>query len=53
MTFLELAETLLREVKKPLSTSEIWQYAEERKYTLQLGSQGKTPSATVARTAAC
>lgn len=47
MTFLELAEKVLAEVKKPLSSSEIWQYAEEKLYTNQLGSQGKTPAATL------
>lgn len=47
MTFLELAEKVLAEVKKPLSSSEIWQYAEEKLYTNDLGSQGKTPAATL------
>lgn len=48
MTFLELAEKVLSEVKKPLPVSEIWGYAVERQYINQLGSQGKTPSATLA-----
>jgi uncharacterized protein len=47
MTFLELAEKVLSEVKKPLPVSEIWKYAEEKQYTNQLGSQGKTPAATL------
>src|SRR5687767_13458781 len=47
MTFLELAEKVLSEVMKPLPVSEIWRYAEEKQYTNQLGSQGKTPSATL------
>jgi hypothetical protein len=47
MTFLELAEKVLAEVKKPLSSSDIWRYAEEKIYTTQLGSQGKTPASTL------
>lgn len=47
MTFLELAEKVLAEVKKPLSSSEIWRYTEEKLYANQLGSQGKTPAATL------
>ncbi|GCC51315.1 hypothetical protein SanaruYs_15380 [Chryseotalea sanaruensis] len=47
MTFLELAEKVLLEVKRPLSSSEIWRYAEEKLYTGELGSQGKTPWATL------
>lgn len=47
MTFLELAEKVLTEIKKPLPVSEIWKYAEEKQYTKLLGSQGKTPSSTL------
>jgi hypothetical protein len=48
MTFLELAEQVLKDVKRPLSVSEIWDYATKTKLNIQLGSQGKTPSATLA-----
>jgi hypothetical protein len=47
MTFLELAEKVLSEVKKPLSSSEIWRYAEAKLYINQVASQGKTPAATL------
>jgi len=47
MTFLELAERVLKEIKKPLSVSEIWDYATKSKLNFELGSQGKTPSATL------
>jgi hypothetical protein len=47
MTFLELAERILKEVNKPLSVSEIWDYAIKSNLNLELGSQGKTPSATL------
>lgn len=47
MTFLELAERILKEVKKPLSVSEIWDNAIKSKLNFELGSQGKTPSATL------
>jgi hypothetical protein len=47
MTFLELAERILKETKKPLSVSEIWAHATKIKLTSELGSQGKTPAATL------
>lgn len=47
MTFLELAEQVLSEVKKPLPVSEIWRYAENKGYSKQLSSLGKTPAATL------
>ncbi len=47
MTFLELAEKVLLEQKKPLSSSDIWKIAESSGYVAQLGSQGKTPFATL------
>lgn len=47
LTFLKLAEIVLIEVKKPLTYSEIWKYAEENKYVEQLNSQGKTPLASL------
>ncbi len=47
MTFLELAERVLREEKKPLTANEIWKIGEDKGYTAQLNSQGKTPWATL------
>jgi hypothetical protein len=47
MTFLELAEKVLAEVKKPMPASEIWRYAEGKKYTELLGTKGKTPYSTL------
>lgn len=47
MTFLELAERVLREEKKPLTANEIWKIAENKGYTTKLNSQGKTPWATL------
>jgi uncharacterized protein len=48
MTFLEVAEKILSEVKKPLTANEIWTLAKEKGYDVQLNSQGKTPWATLA-----
>ncbi len=48
MTFLELAETVLRETLKPMSVGEIWNYAEQKGYVSKLKSKGKTPWDTLA-----
>lgn len=47
MTFLELAEKVLREEKRPLTANEIWTFATEKSYDKQLNSEGKTPWATL------
>ncbi|MBP9003951.1 MAG: hypothetical protein KBH78_10050 [Candidatus Hydrogenedentes bacterium] len=47
MTFLELAEQILREEKRPLTPEEIWRIAQEKGYADQVGSRGKTPWATI------
>jgi len=47
MTFLELAESILKEEKKPLTSSEIWNIAVKKKYDKKLNSEGKTPWATL------
>jgi len=47
MTFLELAERILKEFKKPLTANEIWQLAVDKGYDKQLKSDGKTPWATL------
>lgn len=47
MTFLELAEKVLDEEKKPLTSNEIWQIATDKGYDKQLNTKGKTPWATL------
>lgn len=47
MTFLELAETVLKEESKPLASTEIWNIAVKKGYDIRLNSQGKTPWATL------
>jgi uncharacterized protein len=47
MTFLELAETVLKEEKRPLTSNEVWDLATEKGYDKQLKSKGVTPWATL------
>lgn len=47
MTFLELAQKVLEEIKKPLTANEIWEFGEKNGYDKQLNSKGKTPWATL------
>ncbi|REC50683.1 hypothetical protein DRF62_18775 [Chryseobacterium piscium] len=47
MTFLELAESIIKEENRPLTANEIWNMAVEKGYDNQLNSQGKTPWATL------
>ncbi|NUM32363.1 MAG: hypothetical protein HUU47_08575 [Bacteroidetes bacterium] len=47
MTFIELAQTVLKETKRPLAPTEIWQTAVEKGYDKQLESEGKTPWQTL------
>jgi hypothetical protein len=47
MTFLELAEKVLSEQKRPLSANEIWDLAIDKGYDTILNSEGKTPWATL------
>lgn len=47
MTFLELAERILYEEKKPLTSIEIWNIATKKGYEKQLNTQGKTPWSTL------
>lgn len=47
MTFLELAERILAEEKKPLTAIEIWNIAAKKGYDTNLNSKGKTPWATL------
>ena len=47
MTFLELAEKVLKDEKRPLTATEIWTIAETKGYDKKLNSEGKTPWATL------
>ncbi len=47
MTFLELAEKVVREENRPLTPEEIWQFACAKKYDAAVGAQGKTPWASI------
>lgn len=47
MTFLELAEQVLKDEKRPLTANEIWALATEKGYDKQLNSEGKTPWQTL------
>jgi hypothetical protein len=47
MTFLELAQQVLKEAGKPLSSTEIWELAIKKGYDNALNSKGKTPGATL------
>lgn len=47
MKFLELATKVLTEVNKPMSVSEIWEYALSAGYVMQLETAGKTPMYTL------
>ena len=43
MTFLELAELILKEEEKWLTANEIWNIAIKKEYDKQIKEQGKTP----------
>lgn len=47
MTFIELAEQVLKEEKIPLTSNEIWDLAIIKGYDKQLNSKGKTPRDTL------
>src|SRR6266478_4839405 len=47
LTFLALAEQILKEQKKPLSPSEIWKIAVAKGYDKQLETKGKTPDSSL------
>lgn len=46
-TFLQLAQKVIAEEKRPLSPEEIWQIALLRGYDEEVGTRGKTPARTV------
>ncbi len=47
ITFIELAEKILKLRKKPMSSEEIWDMVEEKGYDKYIFSEGKTPWATI------
>ncbi len=47
MTFLELAEKVLRDEKRPMTANEIWTFAVDKGFDKHLNSGGKTPWATL------
>lgn len=46
-TFLELAEKIVREEKRPLSPAEMWKSAEAKGYDKLLETKGKTPGSSL------
>lgn len=46
-TFLELAKKVIEEEKKPLTPGEIWELVKSKGYDKYVGTQGKTPWATI------
>jgi uncharacterized protein len=48
MTFLELAQKVIKEEQKPLSDYEIWEIAQAKGYDVLVGSKGKTPWRSIA-----
>ncbi|MBI5918328.1 MAG: hypothetical protein HY849_03000 [Nitrosomonadales bacterium] len=46
-TFLDLAETVLKQAGNPLTSDEIWEFAKKSSLHTQLTSQGQTPWATI------
>ena len=47
ITFLQLAQKVIDEAKRPLSATEIWEIAQSKRYDTELGTKGKTPWATM------
>jgi hypothetical protein len=47
MTFLELAQKVLREASTPMSVEEIWQSARNKGYDSLIATKGKTPWRTI------
>jgi len=47
MTFLDLAEKVLREEQKPLTYKEIWEVAQQKGFDKDINTRGKTPWATI------
>jgi len=47
ITFLQLAQKVLAEEKRPLSATEMWEVAQAKGYDKEVGTRGKTPWATL------
>jgi len=47
LTFLELAQKVLREANTPMSVEEIWQFAKNKEYDCLVATKGKTPWRTI------
>ena len=47
MTFLELAEEVLKTAKEPLTLKQIWEIAISQELDKKVGSKGKTPMDTL------
>jgi len=47
MTFLELAQKVLRETNTPMSVEEIWEFARNKGYDSLVATKGKTPWRTI------
>lgn len=47
MTFLELAEKILKEKNEPMTPEEIWKFAQEKGYDKLIATKGKTPWRTI------
>ncbi|MEA3229326.1 MAG: winged helix-turn-helix domain-containing protein [archaeon] len=43
LTFLKLAESVLDDIRKPLTVFEIWENAEKSNLTKKVSTTGKTP----------
>lgn len=47
LSFMELAQRVLIEEKRPLSADEIWDIAKQKGYDAEVSTKGKTPAATI------
>ncbi|WP_273484600.1 COG2958 family protein [Desulforamulus ruminis] len=47
LTFITLAEKVLKEANKPLTAEEIWEYTTSKGYEKEIQTQGKTPWHTI------
>ena len=47
LTFLQLAQKVLEEEKRPLSPDEIWISAQSKGYDKEVGTKGKTPARSI------
>jgi len=47
LSFVELAERILLEEKRPLSSDEIWEVARQKGYDIEVSTRGKTPAMSI------